>query len=710
MADEDQTIEVDLRDVEAELCRLPDVLAARIVADRRRPPGRGPRPRGHGQAREADRPRHPVGRARIVRGRARPTDRLGRPARTRRIRGRSSSNGATRHPRSRIVSLETQTPRRRASPIRVILATGDDEAVGFAEGSIAARRLAHGSSQPRHSTRCDSSSRRPSVLDVDAAQQLRIGDNRGRRRHARLRGSPEEHRVVGLGDRPHAASTTPWSGRCSTRRTAAFSSLRRARIPTTAERRASIQARWAPPPQLSSRSGSAVPTASPSRRASGSGRSSELGFRVRRVAGEFDDGLRPDDVWLPFLAIDPADGARARSRRPRGGARRRRPRGRREPLLAPDQPGRVARSPPTSSTSTTGGCVFHHHDLPWQRAGPAAPSRHPAAPRATRCTSPSTTTRGVQLENRGLRGASRSATRSISIPQPRRPRTRRVTRSASRPDDVVLLQPARAIPRKNVPAADRVRRPSSRTRGNRTVSGSGSPVRRKTATTTCSIASSPTAPCPVTVGRGASARDAYAAADLVVFPSTWEGFGNPVIESIAQRPDRRRRTTPCSTSSAAFGVQLLSVDDARRRSQAWLARPDPAVLEAQRRPRAPALLDLADLPRASTAAFAAVGWERVVSARADPVVARRARIARWVALAKRVGYAAPAAGRSWRSSWRPSSDFPSWVVDADRRRARRGMRRAAGARSSSATGSAPPSARTAKRRPAAGGEPPAARQ
>src|SRR6185503_3562581 len=34
----------------------------------------------------------------------------------------------------------------------------------------------------------------------------------------------------------------------------------------------------------------------------------ELGFTVRRVAGEFES-LRPDDTWLPFLAIDPVPGA-----------------------------------------------------------------------------------------------------------------------------------------------------------------------------------------------------------------------------------------------------------------------------------------------------------------------------------------------------------------------------------------------------------------
>ena len=105
-----------------------------------------------------------------------------------------------------------------------------------------------------------------------------------------------------------------------------------------------------------------------------------LGFRVRRVAGELDDGLRPDDIWLPFLAIDP------------------------EEASTPDPDALAAAIAgadlvivenlcslpinPDAATLTAGvldrhegAVVFHHHDLPWQRAGPVLPAGDPTAPR-----------------------------------------------------------------------------------------------------------------------------------------------------------------------------------------------------------------------------------------------------------------------------------------------------------------------------------------
>ena len=54
--------DLDLADVEREICRLPDVSIARIVADRERPSHRGPRRRPARETTEADRPRRAVDR------------------------------------------------------------------------------------------------------------------------------------------------------------------------------------------------------------------------------------------------------------------------------------------------------------------------------------------------------------------------------------------------------------------------------------------------------------------------------------------------------------------------------------------------------------------------------------------------------------------------------------------------------------------------
>src|SRR5205823_5230767 len=101
-------------------------------------------------------------------------------------------------------------------------------------------------------------------------------------------------------------------------------------------------------------------------------------------------------------------------------------------------------------------------------------------------------------------------------------------------DDLVLLQPTRAIPRKNIPAAIMFAAELQARVPDRTlrlwITG---PAEDGYDDVFARLITE--SRVPVTVGRAAGATDAYAAADLILFPSTWEGFGNPIIESIAQR-------------------------------------------------------------------------------------------------------------------------------------------------------------------------------
>jgi mannosylglucosylglycerate synthase len=327
----------------------------------------------------------------------------------------------------------------------------------------------------------------------------------------------------------------------------------------------------------------------------------ELGFSVRRVAGELDDEPRADDVALPFLAIDPPDGTAPAPRElatALEGA----------DLVIVENLCSLPINPDASGLAATvldahvGRVVFHHHDLPWQRAGlPTPPNVPPHRPDSTHVTINDHSR--AQLANRGFDAITLRNAFDLDPARGDRDRTR--AEFGFDPSDVVLLQPTRAIPRKNIPAAiefaaDLARRDPDR---NLRLWITGPAEDGYDDVFARLVAESVV---PVTVGRATSAPDAYAAADLILFPSTWEGFGNPVIESIAHRRAIAVGHYPVLDELRGFGVHLLSIDDVDG-VEAWLRAPDPAVLEANVE-RVRPHCSLPDLPRRIDAAFRTAGW------------------------------------------------------------------------------------------------------
>jgi mannosylglucosylglycerate synthase len=327
----------------------------------------------------------------------------------------------------------------------------------------------------------------------------------------------------------------------------------------------------------------------------------ELGFAVRRVAGELDDERRADDITFSFLAIDPPE----------------------ETALSPDE---LASSiagvdlvivenlcslpinPDASNLAATvleghdGRVVFHHHDLPWQRAGLPTPSNVPPhRPNSLHVTINDHSR--AQLANRGFDAVTVRNAFDLDPETGDRERTRMEFGFA--PTDVVLLQPTRAIPRKNIPgaidfaAALAAREPD----WNLHLWITGPAEDGYDGVFARLVAESSV---PVTVGRATSAPDAYAAADVILFPSTWEGFGNPVIESIAHRRPIAVGHYPVLDELRAFGVRLLSIDDVDEVAT-WLRSPEPSVLEANVDLVRP-YCSLADLPRRIEGALRSTGW------------------------------------------------------------------------------------------------------
>jgi mannosylglucosylglycerate synthase len=330
----------------------------------------------------------------------------------------------------------------------------------------------------------------------------------------------------------------------------------------------------------------------------------ELGFETRRVAGTIEGAGREGDVVVPTLAIDattPPD-ERAVARAIDGAD-----------LLVVDNICSLplnldaARAVGRVAEGHRGRVLLRHHDLPWQRRSLTSLEDEfpPAIGGALHATVNLRSRR--ELEARGYSGTTTVHNYfNLDPPAADRDTTRAAFGFAD--DEFVCLQPARAIERKNVPGglrfAQRLRALSPDRELRYWLSG---PAEDGYAPTLERIVER--ADIPMTLGRAAHACDAYAAADLVVFPSTWEGFGNPVIESIAYRRTCVAYPYPVLAEIIAAGVRVFSTERPEQVVQ-FLAEPS-AVHDRYfdvNLHRARISFSITELPAAIDHAFSAHGW------------------------------------------------------------------------------------------------------
>lgn len=227
--------------------------------------------------------------------------------------------------------------------------------------------------------------------------------------------------------------------------------------------------------------------------------------------------------------------------------------------------------------------IFHHHDLAWQRVHLAHLEGPRDAPRWRHVTINELSRR--ELLARGIEATTIYNSFDCDPPPGRRESTRRSLRVG---DERLVVLPARAIARKNVggalelcerlgavlwilgPAED-----GYDDELERLIDASPVSVRRM-------------------MPAGVTMSDAYAAADLVVMSSTWEGFGNPVLESVTHRRPLALHPYPVAREIAAFGFDFFDIDDVTT-IEDFLRHPDDVLfhsnLEVARRH-----FNLAELP------------------------------------------------------------------------------------------------------------------
>lgn len=209
--------------------------------------------------------------------------------------------------------------------------------------------------------------------------------------------------------------------------------------------------------------------------------------------------------------------------------------------------------------------IVHHHDPPWQRPRFAHVTELPLDDPAWRHVTINELTRR-QMAARGIT--------ATTIYNPFDPdptpgdRERCRARHGLAPDELVALHPVRAIERKNIAGAVAAAEALGATYW--------LPGEAEDGYDDELAAILARARCRVVRDNDGSMADAYAAADVVVFPSRWEGFGNPPVEAATHRRPALVGDYPVAHELRRLGFRWFSPADTAALA-AFLADPDGAL-------------------------------------------------------------------------------------------------------------------------------------
>jgi glycosyltransferase involved in cell wall biosynthesis len=203
--------------------------------------------------------------------------------------------------------------------------------------------------------------------------------------------------------------------------------------------------------------------------------------------------------------------------------------------------------------------ILHHHDPPWQRERFRRVTELPPDDPAWRHVTINELTR-AQFGARGLRAV--TIYNGFDAHQTPGDRVGTRARLGVAEGEILVAHPVRAIARKDVGAAVRLCEALDATYWllGPAEEGYRDELERILGSARCRVIRQPLPHGP----------DIYAAPDLVAFPSTWEGFGNPPIEAALAR------------RLGAVGFVFFAADDVDR-IRSWLTAPDPDLLEHNRR-------------------------------------------------------------------------------------------------------------------------------